>query len=308
MFAWPGIPSSRAPEHELADFAELLCWRDGNISITALIQSLGRADENDYASTGVPEEDEAPKDIEAAFLEIERRIEACNAGYPFDLSQSGRSLHSIQNSGSSQPMIYKYLLLATRLNMSKNRTHAGIDGALLFEEVSSEAARSYLGPSSESMIFGTAAEATNFEGKVNDLCQRIGEGDGYKNRPDSQGHQRDGKLDVVLWKHFADRMPGKFVAFGQCKTGTSYLDTLTQLQPESFCRKWMQSFPIPIPTRMFFVAEALPRGGWYNIASDAGLLFDRCRIAEFSQIVNQELLDKVEAWTAAAAKATDLLT
>ena len=122
----------------------------------------------------------SPKDIEAAFLEIERRIEACDAGYPFDLSQSGRSLHSIQNSGSSQPMIYKYLLLATRLNMSKNRTHAGIDGALLFEEVSAEAARSYLGPSSESMIFGTAAEATNFEGKVNDLCHRIGEGMGTR--------------------------------------------------------------------------------------------------------------------------------
>ena len=305
MFKWPGGPSSRAPEHELADFAELLCWQQETTSVVALAQALGRLAENEY-SDGVPEEDEIPRDIEGAYQEIERRIEACDGFYPFEVRQNGNVLYASSTSRNSKHLIYKFLLLATRLNMNKNSVHAGIDGTRLFEELSAEAARDYLGPRARSMVFGTASGTTNFPGKVNELCRRMGEGNGYANRTSDQANQKDGKLDIVLWKDFADRMPGKFVAFGQCKTGTNYEDTLTQLQPDSFCRKWLQS-PLALPpTRMFFVAEALRRGGWYNFASDSGLLFDRCRIVDFSYQVGQDVLDKVEAWTAAAAKSTGL--
>ena len=304
MFKWPGGPSPRAPEHELADFAELICWQQGGTSATALAQSLGRLAENEY-SDGVPEEEEIPRDIGGAYQEIERRIQACDGCYPFEVDEKGNALYAIQNSDSKH-LVYKYLLLATRLNMSKNQIHADIDGALLFEELSAETARGYLGYRAESMVFGTAAGTTKFPRKVDELCSKIGEGNGYTNRTDNEGHQKDGKLDVVLWKHFSDRLPGKFVAFGQCKTGTEYKTTLTQLQPESFCKKWMQSPPALTPMRMFFVAEALPRGSWYNFTSDAGLLFDRCRIVDFGNHVSQDILAKVEVWTAAAAKSTEL--
>ena len=82
MFRWPVPPSSQAPEHEIADFTELLCWQQGSTSSTQLAQSIGRLAENQY-SDGVPEEEEIPKEIEGAFVEIERRIAACNGGYPF---------------------------------------------------------------------------------------------------------------------------------------------------------------------------------------------------------------------------------
>ena len=61
MFKWPGLPSPSAPVHELADFAELVCWQEGNTSVVALTQALGRLEENDYTD-GVIEEDELPKD------------------------------------------------------------------------------------------------------------------------------------------------------------------------------------------------------------------------------------------------------
>ena len=109
-----------------------------------------------------------------------------------------------------------------------------------------------------------------------------------------------------MWKHFSDGLAGKAIAFGQCKTGTNYKDTLTQLQPDSFCRKWMQSPPAMTPMRMFFIAEALPKGRWYNFTSDAGVLFDRCRIVDFSSQVSQDISAKIEGWTAAAASATGL--
>ena len=50
---------------------------------------------------------------------------------------------------------------------------------------------------------------------------------------------KDGKLDIVVWRRFADGRPGQLIGFGQCKTGTSWPDDLTKLQPEGFCAKWM---------------------------------------------------------------------
>lgn len=305
MFKWPGVPSPLAPQHELADFAELNCWQQGRTSATALVHALGRVAENEYSS-GVPEEEDIPYYVENAYQEIERRIEICKDGYPFAIGDRGDTLYDVPAIDNVKCAIYKYLLLATRLKMDSNRCHAGIDGTVLLEELSSETGREYFGDRAESMVFGTAAGAVGFPEKVDDLCRKIMEGDGYASRGDKRGNEKDGKLDVVVWQPFSDGLAGKLIAFGQCKTGTNYKNALTQLQPDSFCRKWMLSSPAVTPLRMFFVAEALPQGSWYNFASDAGVLFDRCRIVDFSNHVGQDVSEKVHAWTTAAAKAAEL--
>ena len=310
MFKWPGVPSSRASVHELADFAELLCWQQGTASATDLSQTLGRLDENEY-SDGVPEEEEIPGHLDSVFQEIELRTEACGGGYPFELDQKGNVLYIIQDLDMARFSIYKYLLLATRLNMGNdqgsNRGHAGMDGTKLLEELSAETSREYFGARAESMVFGTAVSGKGFPAKIKSLCRKIREGDGYVNRTQSSRQDaKDGKLDVVVWKHFSDGLSGKVIAFGQCKTGTNYQNTLTQLLPDTFCRKWIQSPLTQTPMRMFFVAEALHRGAWYNAASDAGLLFDRCRIVDYSNELSNKLLSRIDAWTEAAARANDL--
>ena len=304
MFKWPGTPSARPPEHELADYAELVCWEQGSTSMNALSADLGRLDENDY-SGGVPEEEKIPQVVGEAYHEIERRKEACRDGYPFVIGEHGYTLHASQKAGNHKHIIYKYLLLATRLNMSNNREHASIDGTLLLEELASEAARDYLGARAESIVFGTAA-GSDFQGKINDLCKRINDGDQFYNRNGCSTNKQDGKLDVVAWKHFADRLPGKLIVFGQCKTGTNYRDELTQLQPDVFCRNWLFSPPALTPVRMFFVAEAISRLDWGSVSSEAGLLFDRCRIVDFCDGISEDVLEKVKVWTEAAAEENEL--
>lgn len=307
MFKWPGKPSARAPENELADFAELLAWQSDSISTTALTNLLGRYDDNDYSSGVQEAEEPTEKAVEEAYLEIERRREACGDGYPFKLDRPGYTLQidADQDSENHKLTIYKYLLLATRLNMRDDKGHANIDGTLLFEELAAEAAREYLGNRAESLVFGTAS-GTEFHSKVNTLCQKLKEGDGFVNRDEAAPTARDGKLDVVVWKHFTDGLEGKLIAFGQCKTGTNYKDTLTQLQPDSFCGKWMRSSPVVLPVRMFFVSEALSRGHWRSVSRDAGLLFDRCRIVDFCDNISANILERVRAWTTAASEATRL--
>ena len=302
MFKWPGTPSSRQPKHELADYAELVCWEQGGTSINALSANLGRLDENDY-SDGVPEEEKIPQIVEEAYHEIERRKEACRDGYPFVIGEHGYTLNVSLKDGNHKHIVYKYLLLATRLNMNTNHKHANIDGTHLLEKLASEVAREYLGARAESIVFGTAA-GSNFRGKVDDLCKRIKDGDGYHKR--SSASPKDDKLDIVAWKHFADQLPEKLIAFGQCKTGTNYEQELTQLQPDVFCSNWLLSPPALTPMRMFFIAEAISRLGWDSVSSKAGLLFDRCRIIDFCDGISEDVLEKVKAWTEAAAKANEL--
>ena len=304
MFKWPETPNPSAPEHELADYNELDCWKHNRTSVTALSRDLGRVDDPDY-SDGVPEDDDTDQVGERAYSEIERRTERCGDGYPFEVALHGYSIRLHQTFVNFKQTIYKYLLLATRLNMNDNRLQAGIDGTLLFEELAAEAARNYLGVRAKSLVFGTAAGA-DFSKKVNELCMQLQEGLGFMNRDDLPTNAKDGKLDVVVWKPFTDQLPGKIIGFGQCKTGTDYTGSLSQLQPDTFCSKWFKSSPIITPVRMFFIAEALPQGHWNSVSSDAGILFDRCRIVDFCDDVDQGVLDKVIAWTQAAAESNGL--
>ena len=304
MFKWPGAPSPRASKHELADYAELVCWRQGSTSTTNLSKDLGRLEENDYSDDGVPEDDDIDHSVGAAYTEIELRKHACRDGYPFVIDRQGHTLRASQDTENCKHMIYKYLLLATRLNMNDDRDHAGIDGAHLFECLAAEVGREYLGTRAESLVFGTASPG-KFEDKVNNLCRHMKEGGRFSNNYSASMQVKDDKLDIVAWKHFSDQKPGKFIAFGQCKTGTNYRDTLSQLDPDSFCRSWLRFSPAFPPIRMSFVAEAVDRSSLHKMASDSGLLFDRCRIVDFCNCdnIDSNVLRKVATWTTAAAKA-----
>ena len=306
MFKWPADPSPKAGAHELADFVELVTWRNGRMSTVELTRYLSRLDEADYTD-GVPEEDEPSPGVEAAFSELERRSEACAGGYPFSIGDNGHTARFSPNGDKSMwYATYMYLLLATRLNMSADSLHGGIDGTALFEELAAESVRAYLGGRSKSFVFGAgAAKSTGFKAKVDDLCQRLGEGNGCRDDVDGPT-PRDGKLDVAAWIPFADGQPSKLVIFGQCKTGTNYKDHLTQLQPDAFFGNWCRSQPMVVPTRAFFVAEALPRSGLRSIAREAGILFDRCRIVECGKTAGPDVLAKIEAWTTEAATAAGI--
>lgn len=299
------MPSEQAPIHELADYAELVCWQKNRTSITELCADLGRLGENDYTE-GVPEEEELPHIVGDAYSEIERRKEACRDGYPYVISDDGYTLSTAMDDNNRKHFVYRYLLLATRLNMANARVHAGLDGTLLLEQLAAEVGREYLGARAESLVFGTSSGSADFPGKVNELCRRLEEGGNFVHHSAAPATANDGKLDVVVWKHFSDHNPGKLIAFGQCKTGTNFRHSVTQLQPDSFCRKWLR-IPLTLtPLRMFFAAEAMSNQTWYDAASDAGLLFDRCRIVDFSDDLAECVLGRIRAWTDAAAGATRL--
>ena len=49
MIKWPSSSSAKACAFELADFVELVSWRDGSMSAIDLTRHLGRLDEVNYS-------------------------------------------------------------------------------------------------------------------------------------------------------------------------------------------------------------------------------------------------------------------
>ena len=320
MFNWPGTPSPRAKgtetadynefliwKQEIADFSELKTWQGDLSSDLQISNHLSKLDEYDYTE-GVPEEDELHELVGEAFAAVQQRAEVCGDGYPFELNANGNVLQPRFGDANPQQVVYKYLLLATRLNMATDKKHADLDGTVLFEELCADVAMNYFGDNSRSFVFGTANGMANFPDKVNQLCNCLGEGQQFRNLENREPTAKDDGLDIAVWNPFSDGKQGKLIGFGQCKTGTNYDDAFPRLQPDVFCKNWFEVMPAVNPIRMFFVAEALLHEGWYHKSSLAGILLDRCRIIEFCGNISGALVEKLATWTNTAARDTGIIS
>ena len=284
MFKLPaGIPSNTASVDDLTDFLESECIKStrGRISVSSILSPLlvGSDEANIDGVDG--DYDRLHMKTEEILIEVDRRRNAANNNYPFRVQGKGLE---IKDKDDPVYWTYCYLLFCTRFNMQAERTMAGVDGSLLFEKFSAFVAKEYFGNRADAMVFGTA-EQGDFMEKVSLLCQALGEGAEFENKDQVPPNQiKDDKLDVVVWKSFADRNVSKLIGFGQCKTGMSWRsdNSLTQLRPESFCKKWFSRMPAHDPARMFFVADTFClESSWYRHASDAGIVFDRFRLMDF---------------------------
>ena len=302
MFKLPNPPSAQADTHELADFIELLSWYNDSASQREVVAYLGQIDDNEH-NVGCDDDD----DENAAFLddvmnEVERRVCACGEGYPFRLDLEGSVLRHETTSLCVKSVLYRYLLLGTRLNMQSDRVHAGIDGTLLLEEIAAYILQNYLGASrSRSFVFGTAT-AGGFKGKVDKLCRELGEGECFESIDSASVDANDDKLDTVTWVPFSDRLPGQLILFGQCKTGTNWGGLTSQLQPEAFIKKWIRGTIVVNPLRVFCVSEAADRSRWKSTCVVSGILFDRCRLVDFCDDLPKDLVNKMLCWTNTAKK------
>lgn len=301
MFMLPNLPSPQAETHELADFAELVSWECGIASQRDIVAYLGRIEDNEY-NVGCDDDDDRNSEIlDEVMNEIDRRAAACDGGYPFSLNKQGTVVRFDSGREDAKSIVYKYLLLSTRLNMKSNRSHAGLDGTLLLEELGANALRNYLGPErANSLVFGTAAKG-NFEDKVKLLCDTLREGSGFRNIDEGTvPRANDDKLDTVAWVPFADKLPSQLIIFCQCKTGTNWTGQVAQLQPDAFMNRWMREPILSKPIRAFCVSESADRSKWKSTCINAGLFFDRCRLVDFCNIVEAGLLERIKVWTIAA--------
>lgn len=315
-------PSSKAGVSERADYLELLALRsnDHDAALQDLIEIVDRAEgQEDEESESKVDED---RELETAAAEAldehsERMRDLGPAGdlYPYTIDADLLSVRK-EFPDKNGSFLYWFLLFCTRLNMRDERMHGGLDGAQLFERLSLQTAMRYWGGLEDSrvggLVFGTARETltwpnetedqSKFAANVDELCKELGEGIKFRAKDnDLKLAAKDDKLDVVVWRDCSDRQRGKLIGFGQCKTGSTWINELPRLQPESFCKRWWHDQPVVLPVKLFFLADRVT-GSRYHLGVEAGVLLDRCRMLEYSNDLPRELVGDCVVWTQATMK------
>ena len=301
-------PSASSSKEEHADWLELRSILDGDLSssIQDLVRELRRGGavpevESSTADWGSESSERIAQD---AFAELEGRAKACGEErYPFDIAR-----HSITLRPDFRRSPYTFQLLLSRYGLVK---HGETSPEKLFEELSAHAARRYFGTDGTALGFAFGFprryEAKNFVDALNHLCGQLGEGGGAilpEKGPAGiaklkrLSEQKDGKLDIVVWRPFPDGRPGKLIGFGQCATGiTDWQTKFAELQPSVFRELWLRTGLAVGPVRMFFVPRRVEEDRWHDVAVAAGLLFDRCRISHHVTELSPDLSAACEAWT-----------
>jgi len=298
-FKLPNRPSTRPSAAELADFAELLALIKGRCSATEIQRYLGRIDDNNQ-NTGIEDSDsENEKLSDAMMSEIGYREIACPDGYPFETNAIGSCVTVSATIQDVKALIYRYLLMATRLNMSSENMQGGIDGTQLMEDLGASVLRRYLGGQSKVEVFGTARRG-GFAKKVTDLCKSLKEGGVFQNIDPGGSNANDDGLDIVGWLPFTDELPAKLSVFGQCKTGTEWDDHLYRLNPRAFIDCSMSGKIMVDPVKAYFIAESADRSRWNRNSRYSGIFFDRCRIVDLADNLEEDLVRRIETWTTAA--------
>jgi len=278
---------------------ELLALRNGQCSATEIQRYLSRIDDNDY-NIGIDDDDVKNEIISDGMMtEIGYRAKSCPDGYPFYTDQTGSVLYVRNNAEPTKALLYQYLLFATRFRMNEQKVQGGLDGTLLLEELGAVILRSYLGLKSQTMVFGTA-QPGKFSEKVGRLCHLLMEGGSFENIDVGMVHANDDGLDVVGWIPFEDKLPAKLCIFAQCKTGTGWHDGVHRLDPAAFVKRWMSASIVVDPVKALFIAESADRSQWKGVCVYGGILFDRCRIVDLGDSINDELIDQIRRWKAAA--------
>lgn len=305
------VPTSWDNQCEVADYMEIRCITDGEGEYSAMTacKSAGMNDDDEDVaedSLNSPDDRIYENVIDTLNYEVENRKGKSRGKYPF--YTNGDSIILDENLDNYIRDVYMFLLLCTRLKMGGdgcNRTHCGLDGTKLFEQLCAKVLINYFGKNSLSFVFGTGAdyEVKSFKDKLENLLKHIGEkNNSIKN--DLNNHQKDGGIDVVLHIPFADKREGRFTAFAQCKTGHGWRDKISTCDPLAFMRDFFDQFPTFIPIAIFMVSESF-NDNWRSLQlKSKGFLFDRSRIMEFLPDMttedNYELYKKIRSWNEAA--------
>jgi len=299
MFKLPNhLPTFRDSAQDWADFAEYNAYLLGKVNLFDITKSSRMVSDEEILAGIDDDTDKYMQLIDEVATEILSRIKIGENLYPYSIEDNDYNLCFTPSSDLAK-VIYPYLLFATRSKMNTDRIKKDIDGSLLFEHLCSIVAQNYFGKRAEVDILGTSKnDVKSFREKLRMITLNIGEGGDIH---ENIGHKpQDDKVDIIIWKSFKDQQPSKMIAFGQCKTGTSWVDRLTELNTEAFCKTWFTKQPVLTPVRMFFTAQYFPKEIFRVRANEAGLVFDRFRILDYlPSNIDDDLLSKMLAWTEA---------
>lgn len=298
-FAAIALPATTKDPIQLADWVEFvaLLSDDGGASSGDLESALKRTGTYDI---NAPDDEESAdhsndelieRKVDEVFDELDNRAQAAAGAYPFEISRA-----EVKSKGSVEHYApYIFCLCLSRFGDGAKRveTNEDDDGdssetdptypRRLFEHIATIAAANYLGGDAVRFGWPRRGMSKSFARALDELSSiHLREGGGHNKGP--VFGSKDRKVDVVAWKDFPDGKSSKLVILGQCATNKDddWQSKKPELIPSAFWGNWMKSAAVSKLIRAFFIPHQVPLNEWDIHAREAGLFFDRCRIAHFA--------------------------
>ena len=279
MAITPHTPRVKDDAITLADWLEFeaLTSNNGVGSLLELARQLGIAGVGDAENEGREEPrqfTDHPK-LDDVMSELEARSTGCGDGYPFEIDAGG---NSISRKANWNKFTYTNLLLISLIDCHKKIPSAAgvIYPARLFEAICVVVAEKYLGGrelGARAYHFGAPRpDGSGFSTALKAIAECIkGKQQGIID-PDAE---KDGGLDVLAWRPFADLRCNFMCIFGQCATGADWPNK--NPEPKEFMNVWLR-LETPAVNPAMFIPFTLTVVDWLK-KSQSLIIFDRCRIS-----------------------------
>jgi hypothetical protein len=279
------MPPLKFPENtrsslECADWMELMALSspERRCSIALIERNLRRLSAYDSKTT-IQQNTKVESACAEVQGEISRRVQGAGIAYPFDLDGS-----SIVLRGEIEDFAPYVFCLCLSWFGWKQRRGNKMFPRRMFEDLSKYAAQAYLG--GKALRFGAPRVelAKSFRDALPQLAVAIGEG--QVRTVQGTVSAQDDTLDLIAWKEFPDGTEGKLILVGQCASGRDWEGKKRELDADAFFADWFSDPPPSLRGGMrigFFIPHRVPKKKWVPITRRAGIIFDRCRIAYWSQ-------------------------
>ena len=302
---WLELAALTAPDRDISAQDLITAFRRTGSSDAAAIRRAGSSDVDlEYSELPLDEPVEAEREYfeevaEAALDRLATRQEYLGDQYPFSLHGALKANPDAANTA--------YAFLTTVTSVGWTNEEAPESAASLFEYVSAFALVGYLGGQGRARSYDFGFPRRNspasFYDAVEDLCHKMGEGNGCGVSRSETAMEKDDKLDLVAWVPFGDNRPNQLSVFGQCATGANWQNKINELQPVDFCKKWLNKAPAVTPSVAFFVPRHIEERYWSKVAyGEHRLVFDRLRIAQLLGEMDEDLARRCVEWTESALK------
>lgn len=181
---------------------------------------FGRDKMDDLAATEVGA---SPMKVAMAIGTMARRASVLGDSYPFVVSDLAVLRRQVRHASHYEALLY--LTPGSVARQTVRASETAVMGELL-EEISEAALANFWGEGGSALSFGYPSKhgrPESFDQAVVWLAAKIGVDPGRGYRPP---RRKDGGVDVVAWRQFADRRPGFPVALAQCTIqGETYTKT-----------------------------------------------------------------------------------
>jgi hypothetical protein len=172
------------------------------------------------------------------------------------------------------------LLMCLIFSLEGVKKKKGVDdGTKLFERLSNEAVKLYLGGSAEIIGF---PNGKNLIKQIQSISQKTSESIGHRS---PKPKDKDKGVDIIAWKPHGDNRPNQIILLLQCGAGINF----SEKKPISIpaWRDFMHWSANPIPGIM--IPHIVSSEGLNELRDDYNLIFDRVRI--YKAVYHKRLSD-----------------